>query len=68
MAIGKDKDDKDQFDGVAEGADNSAEDDAANEKDDSKGKGFGEGRADKTKQDEPDEEQTFGKKRKGSGK
>ena len=68
MAIGKDKYEEDQLDGVAEAADNPNEDDdeAAKEQEDSKAKGFGKRRADKTKDDETD--QASGKKGKGSGK
>ena len=68
MATAKDKDDEDQFSGVAEGADNLVEDDEATEPDDSKAKGSGKGRADKAKQDGDDELQEFNKKRKGLGK
>ena len=70
MAISKDTDEEDQLDGVAEAADNPTEDDdeAAKEQEDSKAKKFGKSRADKTKDDETDEDQAPGKKGKGSGK
>jgi hypothetical protein len=80
MAKGKGKDDEDQVDGVAEGADegpvdgvaegiaNPDDDGAAKEQDDSKAKGFGKSRADKTKQEDVAEDQDFGKKGKGSKK
>lgn len=80
MAKGKRKDDEDQadgvaegadegqFDGVAEGADNPDDDGAAKKQDDSKAKGFGKSRADKMKQDDVAEDQDFGKKGKGSRK
>ena len=67
MAIGKDKED-DQFDGVAEGIANPDEDEAPQEKEDSKAKESGKGRADKAKQDDADEDQSFGKKDKGARK
>ena len=76
MAKGKGKDDEDQVDGVAEGADQGPvegvahpdDDDAAKEQDDSKAKGFAKSRADKTKQEDVAEDQDFGKKGKGSKK
>jgi len=68
MATGKDKDDEDQFDGVAEGVDNPIEDDAAKEQEDSKPKGGGKSRTDKTEQEDFDEEEGSGKKGKGSWK
>jgi hypothetical protein len=80
MAKGKVKDDDDQVDGVAEGADegqfdgvaegiaNPDDDGAAKEQDDSKAKGFGKSRADKTKQEDVAEDQDFGKKGKSSKK
>ena len=80
MAKGKGKDDEDQVDGVAEGADegqfdgvaegvaNPDDDGAAKEQDDSKRKGFGKSRADKTKQEDVAEDQDFGQKGKGSKK
>ena len=69
MATGKDKDEEDQLDGVAEAATNPTEDDdeAAKERDDSKAKGFGKSRADK-KDDETDEDQASVKKGKGARK
>ena len=78
MAKGKGKDDEDQVDGVAEGADegtvvgvtegiaNPDDDGEAKEQDDSKAKGFAKGRADKTKQEDVAEDQDFVKKGKGS--
>jgi hypothetical protein len=76
MAKGKGKDDEDQADGVAEGADEGQFDGVANpddggaakEQDDSKATGFGKSRADKTKQEDDAEDQDFGKKGKGSKK
>ena len=76
MANGKNKDD-DEFEGVAGGAterddegvaEGAVEDEPAEEKGASKAKESGKGRADKTKQDDADEDQSFGKKGKGSGK
>jgi hypothetical protein len=70
MTTGKDKDEEDQLDGVAEAADNPSEDDdeAAKEQVDSKAKGFSKSRADKKKDDETDEDQPSSKKGQGSGK
>jgi hypothetical protein len=79
MAKGNGKDDEDQVgvaegadegpvDGVAEGIANPDDDGAAKEQDDSKAKGFGKSRADKTKQEDVAEDQDFGKKGKGSKK
>jgi hypothetical protein len=80
MAKGKGKDDEDQVDGVAEGADegpvdgvaegiaNPDDDGAEKEQDDSNAKGFGKSRADKTKQEDVAEDQDFGKKGKSSKK
>jgi hypothetical protein len=69
MAIGKDKDDDDQLDGVAEGADSPDKDeDAATEKEGCAEKGVGKSRADTTKEDDADEDKSAGKKGKSSRK
>ena len=67
MAIGKDKDDEDQFDDVAEDAAKPEVDDAAEEQDASKAKAYAQSQA-KKKQAEIDEDEAASKKGKGSKK
>ena len=67
MATGKDKDDMGQLDGVAEGADNPA-DNVAEGQDDSSAKRLGKGGADAKKKGEIDEDSSSGDKGKGSRK
>jgi hypothetical protein len=69
MAIGKNKDEDDPFDGVAEDADNPDENDnAAKEKDDGPAKGLAKSRTDKSKDVDADEDEPTGKKSKVSRK
>lgn len=71
MAKGKDKDDEEQYDGVADGGGNPDDEYTSKEPDDSKTKGFDKGRADKSKEEYIDKdkdagkEQDYGKKGKG---